>query len=304
MKKWLIAIPILLIIMAFTNPSEEHYYDWAKKKIKDKSDNQWLNIGVDWFGDSVLENTTNHSDYKIFSIYQTSIMNNYVKTLGIFNLFIPISSNIESGNENTPPEKVQPASSTTTIEEESEMEIEKTDFNKMPFILIKEKSSPNLTYWGPENLLEQSEQPVNFYDRSGTLSYGRDTPNGFKFRIILDNYPVSLHLEDNDYEVFDDLGEIPQDFAIQAATYDLDNNGSEEIIIAIGDGYSQGKFWVFGYSSVSNVEETSPMKLLLTAYFQSSINLEENVIMVPIGSQGLFEEYIYDDNKFYSSNNL
>ncbi|MEH7126587.1 hypothetical protein V7127_25705, partial [Bacillus sp. JJ1773] len=71
MKKWLIAITLILIILVLTNPSEEEYYTWAKDKIKEKSNSEWLNIGVDWFGDKVLENTTNPRDYVIFSIYKT-----------------------------------------------------------------------------------------------------------------------------------------------------------------------------------------------------------------------------------------
>ncbi|MEH7126580.1 DUF4359 domain-containing protein, partial [Bacillus sp. JJ1773] len=269
------------------------------------SNSEWLNIGVDWFGDKVLENTTNPRDYVIFSIYKTSIMNNHVKTLGIFKTFIPISSNIVEGKEiQLPDQSVQPVVSTKTTEEDSEIDIGSTDFNKMPFILINDKRSPNLTYWGPEKLLEQAEQAVKFNDRSGTLTYGRDTPNGFKFRIILDDYPVNLFLEDYDYEIFDDLGEIPQDYTIQASTYDFDNDGNEEVIITIGDGFPHGKFWVFGYSSVKNVDEINPMRLLLTEYFQSKLILSDNVIMVPIGSQGLFEEYIFTNNKFYFSNNL
>lgn len=304
-KKWLITIPVILILLALTNPSEQEYHQWAKEKIKDKYNNDWLNLGVDLIGSKVLETTTEPNNYLFFSVYKTSIMNIQIDTLGIFKTFIMLpTSTVESEDLATAPKQNIVEINTPAASPEVNEEEEEVPFNKLPFILINGSKSPNLSYWGPEKILEQTEQVIRFKDRSGTLTYGRDTPNGFKFRIILDNYPVSLYLEDHDYEVFDDLGEIPPDHTIQATNYDFDNDGNDEVIIAIGDGFSQGKFWVFGYSSVENVSATNPMNLLLAAYFQSSINLEDNVLMVPIGSQGLFEEYLYQNNKFYFSNNL
>jgi hypothetical protein len=90
---------------------------------------------------------------------------------------------------------------------------------------------------------------------------------------------------------------------LQAATVDLDKDGKDEIIVAIHDGVIDGVFSVLQPFNSLNVGDGVVVdalynKVLGTEYFQRDIIVKKNGhIITPIGSQGLFSEYVLQNGK-------
>lgn len=101
MKKtfFVIIIGFILLIAAVTNPSKEKFVIWAKEQLKSQSNNGLVNMGIEVFGDGVINSVTNTQNYVFFSVYDSKISNsNEVKVLGIFNNFIPLSKSCAGNN--------------------------------------------------------------------------------------------------------------------------------------------------------------------------------------------------------------
>lgn len=101
MKKifFVIIIGFILVIAAVTNPSKENFVIWAKGQLKSQSNNGLVNMGIEVFGDGVINSVTNTQNYVFFSVYDSKISNsNEVKVLGIFNNFIPLSKSSAGNN--------------------------------------------------------------------------------------------------------------------------------------------------------------------------------------------------------------
>ncbi len=83
-----------------------------------------------------------------------------------------------------------------------------------------------------------------------------------------------------------------EDLFIQCFEYDFDSDGSKEIIIASSPDFAVLNVYVFKYSNGLNE---------LVGSFGSTyeIILKKNVILLPLGSQGLGSEYCYREGVFY-----
>lgn len=99
-KKIILSILILLLFTAIiTNPNKNDYVAWCKESSMNKSEDI-LSYGLlSVFGNSIYTTTTKSSNYYLFSIYETNIVDNEIKVLGIFNKFIPISKTGEIKNK-------------------------------------------------------------------------------------------------------------------------------------------------------------------------------------------------------------
>lgn len=90
---------------------------------------------------------------------------------------------------------------------------------------------------------------------------------------------------------------------IQAAFADLDKDGTLELILAIRDEIIDGEFYIIklhnNYQLSENQKELTLMsEILAKEYFQTEIQIDKNGhIIIPIGTQGLFNEYKLKNNK-------
>lgn len=74
--------------------------------------------------------------------------------------------------------------------------------------------------------------------------------------------------------------------------YDFDKNGEKELIIVDSPDFS------VSYVKVYNISEDM-VELVGNFFGQFYVDLDNNIISLPIGSQGLAEEYIYLGGVFY-----
>jgi hypothetical protein len=97
MKKKYIALIVfgfIFGIMVLSNPSKDDFVSWFKEEIM-KDTSGLLGLGVEMFGDPIINNYTESSNYVVFSVYKTKISEEETfKTVGLFNNFIPISPKV------------------------------------------------------------------------------------------------------------------------------------------------------------------------------------------------------------------
>ena len=93
-------------------------------------------------------------------------------------------------------------------------------------------------------------------------------------------------------DAFDDFGEFDAEYNIQIIVIDLDKDGSEEILVSIGNGLTSLETAVFTIGSDDVFFRDSISG-------QTHIEIDTNgVVTVPYGSQGLFDEYVYENGSF------
>lgn len=88
---------------------------------------------------------------------------------------------------------------------------------------------------------------------------------------------------------------------IQATTIDLDGDGTIEILIGATDDAASARFWVFSYSEVTNIIKINPFVQEFTEYAQYEVIISGSKIYTPIGSQGMFKEYLYTVDGMYQA---
>jgi hypothetical protein len=143
-------------------------------------------------------------------------------------------------------------------------------------------------------------QPIN-------LLVGYDNPNGTKFRISFKDINVAVDLR---YVIsmksgINEFGDCNEGYFVQVATYDFDNDKKPEIIIAVGDGLVDMSVNVIKYHEPTNKDDairTENWSVIAKFQGQDKIRIEEQKIIVPIGSQGLYDEYTWQNNKFVKTN--
>lgn len=109
-------LAVVGITMFITNPSEEKYAHYAAKQVINNSSEiiiekfcqgNDLCIKIVIIGGlpatqiliPIIESTTKHDDFKLFSIYTTEVPGLQVTTIGVFNNFIPISGEVGFSEE-------------------------------------------------------------------------------------------------------------------------------------------------------------------------------------------------------------
>ena len=125
---------------------------------------------------------------------------------------------------------------------------------------------------------------------SSQLSQGRSHPIGTKICVFKQQYRKQL-LDgiECDESFFDEYGELNEEYHIQASCIDFNGDGKSELIISIGDKLLTLQSFIF---KVRDAKEHS-FKYIGKIDGQTYMYLDENNhIIAPFGSQGLFDEYI------------
>ena len=131
-----------------------------------------------------------------------------------------------------------------------------------------------------------------------TILIGRNHPNGVRVLGIKGEYGIDLLYCELD-NAFDEFGELNNGYYIQASYVDLDNDGKNEVLVSVGDKQMEMTTAIY---KVRDAEEDS-FKLIGVIEGQSKMRLEGTHIIVPIGFQGLYEEYIYDGQRIFKAEN-
>ncbi|MET3697129.1 hypothetical protein SAMN05877753_1058 [Bacillus oleivorans] len=304
MKK-IILLGILIILMVITNPSKIEYVDWAKEQIKEQSTYEVVDWGIELLAPNLLEGATKAHNYVIFSVFKTTIMDDTITTVGLFKNFLPLPIDDNgSYHTNSAPVKESVQSEQVSVEKTATddtpatSESQNTDYRSVPFIRDNNNKPINKTViW--KGKLESKSLDIKLNDGKAELVIGLDNPNGIKI--------MMLHKDTGWYLDWMKYGESPvyefgttesESYAVQGTTYDFDKDGSDEIIISIGDGLVNGQMWIFKYHEITR-NDVTPYELLLTQSFQENVYIDENKVIIPYGSQGLFNEYTFFDGKFH-----
>ncbi|WP_312151038.1 hypothetical protein [Paenibacillus odorifer] len=148
--------------------------------------------------------------------------------------------------------------------------------------------------------------PIQFGATKAELIIGQDHPNGVKTLVLFpsDSFAWPLDLSSSvESEAFDEFGELQEGYRLQASVYDFDKDGTNELVVAVGDLLIDSEVWVFSFTKVDDVTKINPLKQELAISGQSFFSLEGHSLYAPYGSQGLFEVYKYVDKEFLTPAN-
>lgn len=178
----------------------------------------------------------------------------------------------------------------------TQQSIDKVDAS--PSLETSEISLMNFLIWDTSD--QDKELPLNLDGETAALVIGNDSPNGVNLRVFIDSMDSGwkLELPTDGNGPFDEFGDLLSGFSIYLKDYDFDKDGTPEVVVAASNQLDQTFVWVFGYNFVALENDMTPLDLLLHAEGQSDINIIDNKITLPYGSQGLFEEYIYSNGAF------
>lgn len=139
------------------------------------------------------------------------------------------------------------------------------------------------------------------------INIGMDTPNGTKINVYFQesgyNLIYDMSLSEN-LNLFDEAGDVKENYFIHLDVFDFDNDFIPEIIVAIGDGLNELQVSILKYTNKIQDSNESPYKEIGSIIGQSNILIDEDekAILVPYGSQGLYDKYVYKDWKIVKSN--
>lgn len=157
--------------------------------------------------------------------------------------------------------------------------------------------------------MEQPDQTIqlHFGDVSAELLVGQDHPNGTKIIVSIPENQIGWQIVSPSKSVsnsFSESGELRKGYKIQAAEHDFDNDGKNELVIVAGNQLFDATIWVFSFHKVDNYQKINPMVVELLTDGQQYIAIEGNKMIVPFGSQGLFNSYYYFNQMFMQTVNV
>lgn len=219
-----------------------------------------------------------------------------------WNLFLVDVAEKQDGNKNI--EYPQDSEVTALDSLNEEPTTEQTDQpatqieSVSPVTGIHEISLMNFLIWDTSD--NDKKLSLNLDGEKSSVVVGNDTPNGINLRVFIDSMQSAWRL---DLPVvgdgpFDEFGDLFNGFSLYLKDHDFDEDGTPELVVAASNQIDQTFVWVFGYNFVALENGTAPLELLLNVEGQADIYVNSNSITLPYGSQGLFDEYIYDNGAF------
>lgn len=96
-RTWIkLAIPLLtilalVVVMSISKPTEKKYNSWVLEKVSDKApSNPYIGLGLSLFGERLISEGTTMTDYGVVRLFQTEIMGQRIKVVGVLGIFIPL----------------------------------------------------------------------------------------------------------------------------------------------------------------------------------------------------------------------
>lgn len=178
-------------------------------------------------------------------------------------------------------------------------------------LLIYNENNDEYILWKNEKLFYKNKEiklDLNNDEKLEYISVGLDSPNGEKVTIVSDNIGVNLlhYISDEMYSaienLYDDIGELKEGNMIQVVFIDFDDDGKDEVVLAIGDGLVN-----LGVSIFKIDYDSKDLNFNELAFFrgQGEIHIDKNKsIEIPFGSKGLFEKYEYKNGIFIDMNEV
>lgn len=174
---------------------------------------------------------------------------------------------------------------------------------------IPPASSSMLSDLGPSTITwrlgsSNQELPVTLDGEPASIILGQDTPNGVKLQVYIhllnSAWNLSLKTDLQTESPFEDWGDLREGYGISVTTHAFDKMNTEapEVIVMASNQSTETYVWVFAYNFIALENGESPLDLIFYTTGQGEVHIEDDKLILPYGSQGLFDEYRYIEGAF------
>lgn len=132
----------------------------------------------------------------------------------------------------------------------------------------------------------------------------RDHPNGFRILGIQNHRGYRIEpdlLYEQNIPYINEFGDLLDDFFVQISYIDLDNDNKEELIVTIGD------MLITSVTAIYKIRRSDTLPFVRVCQIEGQGKLyltEDKEIIVPLGSQGLYEGYKMQNGKIKITNKI
>ncbi len=163
----------------------------------------------------------------------------------------------------------------------------------------------NFLQWIPSNEPLISNQILDGNEIIVTIE--RDNPIGNLIQahsaLIDGQWDIPLPVSEFMDTPFDDDFELRSGFNFYLTYHDFSmTNDVPKLIIAASDEMLETYVWVYEYNFLYAEDRSNPFNLIWSGEGQSNVFIQDDSILLPFGSQGLFEEYMYKNSDFIKIN--
>lgn len=187
-----------------------------------------------------------------------------------------------------------------TTSTENETSSEQSAASDLPVVSTDSISLSDFAKWSPTET--DLTLPLVLDGESVDVLVGMDSPNGVKALAISQSlqqgWQLSLDAPQDTPSPFDEFGDLKEGFTLYVKEHDFGNDSVPEVALVASDGLLETYVWVYSYNYIFSEQGTSPLELIWYSEGQSDVVLEGDKIILPYGSQGLFDEYVYSNNTF------
>ncbi|MHB0862661.1 hypothetical protein ACYCS5_15800 [Paenibacillus sp. SEL3] len=143
--------------------------------------------------------------------------------------------------------------------------------------------------------------PVRLDGDNMDIVLGLDHPNGIKVQVVDHALEQGWNIPLPSIEgstPFDKFGDLLPDYSLAVKEHDFTQDGTPEIVLVASDGQADMYVWILTYNFMASEQGTSPLELMWSGMGQTDILMSGNQLLLPYGSQGLYEEYNYTGGVF------
>lgn len=296
---------LIVILVVYTVPKHEEYLRWLNFQMNKNVNTDLANLGKVLPGDGLEDNTSYCSNYLVFTLCETNFTeNDQITVLGLLNNFKIWKSQITTKAYADPSTAEGEGEGTTTDPSEGTTDTDsqeiRVDDHGIPRLYIQNKTGGPLNKYVEWIQGEQDiEMPVKLTDGKASLKIAKSEPIGTKISILYQENEYSLDFGAEAENVFSESGDlIDTKFSIQATTHDFNQDGQDEVIIAVSNGLDFGQVWVYAYTMTSDAEK-SPYQVMLTSTFKHKVFVNEGDVTIPSNHESsVAQTYSWKNNKF------
>jgi hypothetical protein len=150
--------------------------------------------------------------------------------------------------------------------------------------------------WSPS--IVDAILPLKLDGEKMNLVVGYETQSGMKLQLQDRTKKWNLRLKGGS-NAFNSYGDLNEGFNLYVKDHNFDVEPTPEVVVVASNGLMETYVWVFAYNFVYYEKSgTAPLEQIWFGEGQSNVILNGNEIVLPFGSQGLSETYVYENLTF------